>query len=321
MSSSDVAAIEVVRNGFTESVHRARVVVTGPDGTVQHALGDVGAPMFPRSSNKPLQAVAMVRAGLDVEGELLALVAASHSGEAFHRDGVRRILGGCGLEVSELQNTVDHPSDEVERERWIREGHHREAIAMNCSGKHAGMLRTCRLNGWSRGDYLDPPHPLQRRCRETVAELAGEEVAADAVDGCGAPLHGISLAGLARAFGRIAAADAGPERTVADAIRQHPEWTSGTRREEAAIHRAVPGSVGKAGAEAVYAVGLADGRGLALKVVDGGPRGVPLLMAELLLALGHDDPALHRLRTAPVLGHGRPVGEVRVLPGLLADIG
>lgn len=317
MSSADVDAVEVVRAGLVESVHRARVVLTAPDGTIETALGDPSLTMFPRSSNKPLQAVAMVRDGLDVDGELLALVAASHSGEAFHRDGVRRILGGAGLDAAELQNIADFPYDAVAREEWIREGHHAEPIAMNCSGKHAGMLRTCVRRGWSRSDYLDPAHPLQRRTREVVAELTGEPVVVDAVDGCGAPLWGFSLTGLARAFGRLAAASDGAEKTVADAIRRHPEWTSGTRRDEARLLRAVPGAVGKLGAEAVYAIGLPDGRGLALKIADGGDRARGPLAAELLRALGHDHPDLIALSTTPVLGHGRPVGEIRVRPGVL----
>ncbi len=318
-------AVEVVRNGFVECVHRARVAVTGADGELLASIGDAAAPILPRSSNKPMQAVAMVRAGLDVDGELLALVSASHSGEAFHRDGVRRILGGCGLDPSELQNVVDFPSDAQAREEWIRQGHHRERIAMNCSGKHAGMLRTCQRNGWSRADYLDPGHPLQRRTREVVAELTGEPVVADAVDGCGAPLLGFSLAGLARAFGRIAAATAGAEHKVGEAIRNHPEWTSGTRRDELTFHRAVPGSVGKAGAEAVHAIGLPDGRGIALKIADGSERARTPLMAEVLLALGlgrdATGEALAGLRTSPVLGHGRAVGEVRLVRGALDALG
>lgn len=313
--------VEVVRNGFVECVHRARVVVTAPDGSVLAALGDPAAPILPRSSNKPLQAVAMVGMGLDLDGELLALVSASHSGEAFHREGVRRILGEVGLDPEELQNVVDFPSDARAREEWIRAGHHQERIAMNCSGKHAGMLRTCLRNGWSRTDYLDPAHPLQRRTREVVADLAGEPVAADAVDGCGAPLLGLSLAGLARAFGRVAAAPDGPAARVADAIRAHPQWTSGTRRDELRLHRAVPGSVGKAGAEAVHAIGLADGRGIALKIADGADRARGPLVAEVLLALGERSEELEELRTTPVLGHGRPVGEVRLVAGVLDALG
>ena len=74
------------------------------------------------------------------------------------------------------------------------------------------MLATCRLNGWPMDDYLDPGHPLQQLIRSTVAELAGEPVAATAVDGCGAPAFAISLTGLAMAFSRLATAAPGSPR-------------------------------------------------------------------------------------------------------------
>jgi L-asparaginase II len=74
---------------------------------------------------------------------------------------------------------------------------------MNCSGKHAAMLLTCRTAGWDTAGYLDPAHPLQAQIRELVERLTGERVAATAVDGCGAPVYAVTLAGLAKAMHRI----------------------------------------------------------------------------------------------------------------------
>jgi L-asparaginase II len=91
----------------------------------------------------------------------------------------------------------------------------------------------------------------------------------------------------------------------------HPEYVSGTTRDELELHRAVPGLVGKAGAEAVYAVGLPDGRGVAIKISDGSPRARPVAMAGVLRALGLEHPTLDAQASAPVLGHGERVGEIR----------
>src|SRR3954469_15845925 len=72
---------EVVRSGFVEGLHRGSAVVLGPAGQVVAAAGDVTAPIFPRSSNKPMQAVGMVRAGLRlVDPGDLALAPASPFG-------------------------------------------------------------------------------------------------------------------------------------------------------------------------------------------------------------------------------------------------
>ena len=312
-----VVVAEIVRSGFVEGHHYGSIVVLGRDGEADWSVGDVTSAMFPRSCNKPVQALAMLRAGLDLPPDLLALACASHSGEPFHLDGVRRILARAGLDESALQTPLDYPLDDVAREEWIRSGRERERVAMNCSGKHAAMLATCVVNGWDVATYLDPDHPLQVWIAKTFAELTGQPVEAVAVDGCGAPLLSTSLTGLARAFRTLATAADGLERRVADAIRAHPQFTSGTRRDEAALLRAIPGAIGKAGAESCYAVALPDGRAVALKADDGAARVRPVLMAAALERMGVpaepgvDGDAVRRTGVVELLGGGVPVGGIR----------
>lgn len=308
--------VHVVRQDFLECVHRGRVVLTEADGSVALALGDAEALLYPRSANKPMQALAMVRSGLDLDGELLALAGASHSGESFHLDGARRILAEVGLGEDDLQCTPDFPLDEQARTEWILAGHGKEPLAMNCSGKHAAMLRTCLRAGWPNQGYREQDHPLQQQVAATITERAGQ-ASHPTVDGCGAPLFAMPLRGLAHAFGQLAGADDGEAKLVADAYREHPEWVSGTRRDELVLHRAVPGLVCKIGAEGCLAIGLADGRGIAIKTDDGNPRGLFSIAHALLTRLGMGGPQLDALAEAPVLGHGEPVGVVRAVPGLL----
>lgn len=300
----------VDRSGFVESVHHGVVAATGADGALELSLGPVGAPIFPRSSNKPMQTIAMLRHGLDLPAHLLALASASHNGEQIHLDGVREILDSAGLTTDALQNTPDRPILEAERERWIREGLEPSSIGQNCSGKHAAMLATCVANDWDRTTYRDPDHPLQVAMAETLADLAGDPIAATGTDGCGAPVMAISTAGLARAFGRIAAAaEDTPEGRVAAAIRAHPEYLGGTDRDVTALIGGVPGLVAKDGAEAVYAIGLPDGRGLAVKITDGNQRARTVVARAALQAIGVTED-LDMLLPDPVLGHGEPVGTV-----------
>ena len=305
---------EVVRSGFTEGRHRGSLVVLAADGSVELSLGSPEAPVFPRSSNKPMQATAILRAGLDLDGELLALAAASHSGESFQLDGVQRILAGAGLGVGALQTPASWPLDEAEKEDWIRSGGHPEPILMDCSGKHAAMLAACVANGWDTASYLDPDHPVQQRVLDSVQRLSGETVDTVGTDGCGAPLMAISLVGLARAFRALLLADPGtPERRVADAMRAHPEYVGGTRRIDTWLMRGVPGALAKMGAEAVQAVALPDGRALAFKIDDGAERAAGPVLAALLRRLGvtATGDTLGRIGCAPLYGGGRPVGEIR----------
>ena len=311
---------EVVRSGFAESRHRGALVVLGPGGDVALAAGDVTAPMFPRSASKPLQAAGMLRAGLRLDGPLVALAAASHAGEPFHIAGVRDILAGAGLAEDDLRCPPGLPLDDLVRYQYLRGGGQADPIHMNCSGKHAAMLATCAAAGWSAASYLQPGHPLQLRLRDTVERQSGETVTAMGMDGCGAPLFALSLTGLARAYqSMIAAAPGSAERQVADGMRAYPDWTAGTNRPESALMRAVPGLLAKGGAEGVLAFALADGWAATIKIEDGTARALPALAVALLRQLRPDACAsadaaeLDRIGTVPVHGGGQVVGQVRPL--------
>jgi L-asparaginase II len=320
-----VPLAEVRRSGFLESLHHGALVLLDPSGRPQLSAGDVTGPVFPRSSNKPLQLVGMLRAGLDpaaaLPGELMALAQASHSGEPFHLAGVQRVMHAAGLTDAALMNTPDLPLGPAERAAWLGTGHRPTALAQNCSGKHAAMLATCVARGWDTTTYLRPDHPLQVTITDTVAELAGEDVAAMGVDGCGAPVAAISLTGLARAFATLATAASNTlEFLVAQANRTYPEYVGGTGRDVTRLIAGVPGIIAKDGAEGVYAAAMPDGRAVALKIADGAERARPPVLATALRLLGVEAEVLDALLAeAVVLGHGEPIG--RVTPVDLAAYG
>jgi L-asparaginase II len=299
------------RSGFVEGEHRGHVVIVGPDGGVLRAWGDPELVIFPRSSNKPAQAIAMVEAGLDLPEDLTALSASSHSGEAVHLAGVQRILADAGLGIDALQTPPDFPLDRIARDEWSAAGHGAEPIAMNCSGKHAAMLATCVVNGWPIDSYLDPGHPLQLGMRATLESLAGEPVAHVGVDGCGAPVMAVTLAGLARMLSNAVQQGPGePGGRVTRAMAAYPEIVGGSRRDVTAFMRAVPGLVAKDGAEGVYVASLPDGTAVAVKSLDGSDRARQVALAAALATVGVAAEALAGLQTIPLLGGGHPVGEV-----------
>ena len=296
----------VRRSGYDECIHSGSVVALASDGSLAFSVGDPNLRCYPRSSLKPLQAEAMVRAGLELPLELLALVSASHDGTPAHVAGVRRILACAGLDESSLGNTPDLPIEPIAAADVLRAGGERMAVQMNCSGKHAGMLATCVANGWSTADYLDQTHPVQLAITATVDELAGEIVHVG-VDGCGAPAHVLSLRGLASAFATIARR----QQSVWRAMTTHPYMVGGTDRDVTKLMLHVPGLMAKDGAEGVFAAALPDGRAVAVKVADGGYRAAPPVLVDALARLDVDmsDVAQHVVQV--VRGHGHPVGEVR----------
>jgi len=299
------------RSDFSEGVHMGHAVVVGPDGVVRMAWGDPDHVLFPRSTNKMAQAVAMVRHGLDLPPHLLALAASSHSGERVHIAGVREILDGVGLDERSLQTPEEYPLDPTERDAWIAERRAPSSLGMNCSGKHAAMLATSVLNGWPTDTYLDPEHPLQLAIHWQVEALAGEPVEHVGVDGCGAPVMSLTLTGLARSFSRAVLDEPdSPACRVVTAMRAYPEFVGGATRDVTTFMRTVPGLLAKDGAEGVYGAALPDGTGIALKVGDGAARARQVALAGVLALLGEDRDALAPLLSVPVLGGGTVVGAI-----------
>lgn len=315
-TAAEAVLVEIVRSSVVEGSHRGAVVALGADGTVDWSVGDVRRTFLPRSCNKPLQAVAMVELGLDLPDDLLALASASHSGEDFHVDGVRRILARGGIDESQLGNPADWPYEPRVRDEVLRAGGEPTRLLMNCSGKHAAMLTVCAQQGWPLEGYLAPDHPLQAAIESRFVELTGEPTRV-AVDGCGAPLLATSLVGLARAYATLATASEGAPARVASAMRAHPEFVSGTTRDERRLLAAVPGMIGKSGAEACHVVALPDGRAWALKIDDGADRARPVALARalelsgLLGEPGVDAQAVRGLGEHPLLGAGAVVGGLR----------
>jgi L-asparaginase II len=305
----------VIRSGFVEGLHRGSVAVLDATGAPVAAAGDVTSPIFPRSANKPLQAVGMLRAGLRLaDAAHLALVCASHSGEPAHLQGVRAMLGRAGLSADMLACPPDLPIGEQARLDWIQAGQGPDRVAMNCSGKHTGMLLTCLAAGWPADGYRSPDHPLQKQLRSAVEDLCGEAVDAVGVDGCGAPVFALPLVALATAFLRlVGAAPGSAERTVADAMRAHPALVGGDgpERVDTRLMRGVPGLLAKGGAEGVMAVAVPGVGAVAAKIDDGQKRAVGPVTVAALRRLGVAAPVLDELAEHPLLGGGEPVGAVR----------
>jgi L-asparaginase II len=303
------------RSGFDESVHFGAIVGLSVAGEIEFSVGDPSASIYPRSSNKPMQALAMVRAGLQLPPDLLALVCASHDGTPTHLAAARRILATAGLDERSLANTADLPLDRASAEAVLRAGGGPTPLQMNCSGKHSGMVVTSAVNGWpTDASYLSPDHPLQEHITATIDDLANEGHSHIGVDGCGSPAHVISLVGLARAFRAIATGsggDAGAQ--VYAAMTTHPEMVGGAGRDVTDFMRHVPGLMAKDGADGVFAAALPDGRAVAMKIADGANRARPPVMVAALRALGIDVTEVEPLVMQWVLGHGRHVGEVRAI--------
>lgn len=301
---SEVLA-EVIRGDVVESQHRGHLVLLNANGTLKLSRGNPAALIYPRSSIKSIQASAMMRAGLELEPRLLALVASSHSGSQMHQDAVLEILALGGINESALLNTRDRPLGDDERRDWGSK--EPTSLAQNCSGKHAGMLLTCVINNWPIHNYLDPEHPLQVMCRLELEQLASEEVSKTSIDGCGAPLFLISLMGLAEAIHEITISRDPIHHIVLQACRDFPEMVAGRGRLTTRKMSEVPGLFMKEGAEGVNVGSMPDGRTFAYKIEDGSSRAIGALvvaaLSEFGIAVPHEDMSIY--------GGNQVVGAIR----------
>ena len=273
--SVELAVLE--RSGEIESRHLGAAVLVDADGSILDSLGDPTALLYPRSAVKPLQATAVLGTGLALEGQALVLAAASHGGTPAHVAVVEGMLASAGLDESALQCPLDWPLDSEAR-------HAADAprrITMNCSGKHAAFLAASVHAGWTTADYLDPAHPMQRAVATMIAEYAGEAVAHWGIDGCNAPTPVISLTGLARSFGRLAASDS----PLPAAIVAHPWAIDGPGRDNT-VTTEETGVIAKVGAEGVLVLATTAGQAVAIKTLDGANRARTLVGLELLVRAG-----------------------------------
>ncbi|MDJ1369864.1 asparaginase [Gulosibacter molinativorax] len=320
LGKDSVELAVVTRGGFIESRHVGSAAVVDANGELLLSLGDVRAPIFPRSTLKFVQALASLEAGAPLDGEHLAVACASHVGTPLHVALVRDILGRAGLDESALQCPATWPADRASRDSLIRSGEPSARVFMECSGKHAGFLAACSAAGWPVENYLHPDHPLQKLVRESLARFAGEQISVTAVDGCGAPVYAVSLAGMARAMSRFATSQSsspfGIFRNAAkiwQATLKHPWTIAGHGRPDSVVIEEL-GVLAKTGAEGVLVLVAPDGTSVAIKSLDGSSRANMLPGLQLLVAAGSIDAAraeavLPKLRLA-ISGGGQTVGAI-----------
>ena len=301
--TGDVLA-KVTRGDLVESLHLGHLIVLNADGSTYLSKGSPELPIYPRSAIKSLQAAAMLKAGLKVEENELAIICASHSGSPVHIDLVTEMLTSRGITTSQLKNAVDKPLGEKEKITWGDKVP--SQLAQNCSGKHAGMLITCQQNGWDMNTYLDLNHPLQVAIKNEIEELSGEKVSSISVDGCGAPLFAISLIGFAKAISNLVKSKEDRYQQIFLACTKYPELVAGDARLTTRMMRAVPGLFMKEGAEGVQVCALSDGKVIAVKIIDGSWRPVAPIIMEIFKRWNVEMPD----ESVKIYGGASVIGEV-----------
>jgi len=300
--------VEVKRGSITESRHRGHIAVVEPDGNVIASAGALETVTFLRSSAKPFQAIPLLVSGaadrFDFTDREVALACASHNGEPIHTEIVSSMLRKIGLGPEALRCGVHEPYGEEAARALRGRGEPPNALHNNCSGKHAGMLAVALHLGASIENYESPENLVQKAIADVVSRFCGVAVTdmAVGIDGCGAPIFGITIKAMAMAYARLVSVPEdfdqvtrGACERIVRVMNAYPELIGGTsNRLDTEIMRATPRRVvSKVGAEGVYTAGVipckewANGLGVALKIEDGDDkRARPTVVVESLRQLG-----------------------------------
>jgi L-asparaginase II len=329
--------VEVKRGSITESRHRGHIVVVNPAGNIIASLGAPENVTYLRSSAKPFQAIPLLTSGaaerFDFTDREVALACGSHNGEPIHTELAASMLRKIGLGLEALRCGAHEPYGVEAALELRKRGEQPNALHNNCSGKHVGMLAVALHIGASIDNYESPQNPVQKAIVEVVSQFSGVAVTdmAIGVDGCAAPVFGITMKAMALAYARLVSPPASFDQKTRDACERivrvmsaYPELIGGTsHRLDTELMRAAPRRlVSKVGAEGVYTAGVKPseewphGLGIALKIEDGDDkRARPTVVLESLRQLGvlHDESleAVAKYAYFPVTNRrGDVVGEI-----------
>jgi L-asparaginase II len=310
-----VVVAHLTRDSVVESLHHGIVVVMSHTGEVLLERGNSDSVVYPRSTLKPLQTLAVLETGVNLTPLEIALTTASHCGSRDHRTSVVSFLERHGFDETDLQCPPDWPLGHAERAEYATAGGLPSAVAMNCSGKHAGFLAATRHQGLDTREYLNPNHPLQVAIEKVIEQWTGEKIAFSSTDGCGAPLHALSLKGLGLGIARLSSAEKAEAKTLLNAVTKHPWALDGVGRANTKTIEVI-GGIAKIGAEGLVVIGTPDGVSVAVKILDGSMRATTPVALEALRLVGAITPdqceEILAVVAEPVTAGNRVIGGLEV---------
>ena len=316
--------VQVYRGQHVESQHQVLACAVDYKGQVLQSFGDSSMPVYLRSAAKPFQALAFLESGAATACEAttqeIALACASHLGHAKHVQIVTNLLARSEINVQALHNCEHEHNSETAFSCQKNHKDEKKLLEHNCSGKHAAFLVTQKHLGGDLQNYLEPSGQLQKTILQSISDLAHVPLVdlAKTVepDGCGAPIFQMPLQNIARLYAELGAwqhSSHGPAlKTIFQAMQQNPDCVRGEGDFNTDLIRAFDGRlVAKLGYEGVYGIALANGVGVAVKVLDGNARALsPVILHILKILFSNTDSAFASLQkwAEPVVNNIHKVG-------------
>ncbi len=291
----DEILIEEYRGELLECVHRGYICCVNEDGQVVYSIGDPGFVTFMRSSAKPIQAIPLIKRGIDTKYNLsnkeITVMTGSHRAEPFHVTALESIMDKVKIDEDELICLPTYPLSMNAKEEILRNGGEKRRIYHNCSGKHMGILTLCTDMNCDKREYWNINSPAQQEILSHISMMSEypREQIKIGTDGCGVPVFAMPMKNLAMAYMKMACPDTIGDEITRDAVikltklmNENYEMVSGTDL-ICSLLLMDDNIVAKGGAKGVYCFGLRDERlGFSIKIIDGSEEEWPLIVASIL---------------------------------------
>ncbi|WP_346899690.1 asparaginase [Clostridium sp. UBA7503] len=291
----DEILVEEYRGELLECVHRGYVCCVNEDGRVIYSIGDPEFVTYMRSSAKPIQAIPLIKRGIDIKYNLsdkeITVMTGSHRAESFHVTALESIMDKVQITEEELICLPTYPLSMNAKEEILKNGGEKRRIYHNCSGKHMGILTLCTDMNCDKREYWNINSPAQQEILSYISMISEypREYIKIGTDGCGVPVFAMPMKNLAMAYMKMACPYTIGDELTRDAVikitklmNENYEMVSGTDL-ICSLLLMDNNIVAKGGAKGVYCFGLRDERlGFSIKIIDGSEEEWPLIVASIL---------------------------------------
>ena len=291
--------VNIFRGRRIESIHQVKVLVTNVDGKTLLSTDNDNDFFFPRSSIKIFQAIPFVTSGAvkkyTLNGKQIALACASHKGEEFHINELKKWISKIKLKTKNLQCGIHGPLDKTASEKIIYSKKKFNELHNNCAGKHLAMLTSCLFNNHSIANYLDFNHPHQKNIRKVFNKFTETKLSKlnFSLDGCSAPQYSFRIKSISKALNNLIKSYNGnfeysiAARTLIDSTLKYPNYIGGTKSFDTKVIDSSKSKIFcKHGAEGVFLFAhLKKGISGVVKITDGNERAIPITLINIFKKL------------------------------------
>ena len=282
--------VDFIRSNTVESTHEVKVLVTDFSEKILLTTKNDNDFFYPRSSIKIFQAIPFAISDAikkyNLNNKHIALACASHKGEKYHLNELKKWISKINLKTKNLQCGIHEPLDKKSSEKIIFSGERFNELHNNCAGKHLAMLSSCMANNQEIENYLDFNHPHQKNIREVFNIFTENKLKRKnfSIDGCSAPQYSFKIKSISQALNNLIKSYNNEFefttsiRLLINSILKYPNYIGGTTSFDSKVMKVAKNKIFcKYGAEGVFLfVHLKKGISGVIKVNDGNERAIPV---------------------------------------------